>query len=404
MAPRFRADQVGSLIRPQALLALHKTASEGIPLATTSSEETKMNLQSATAKAIADVVQKQLDLCIRPITSGEYERSVFYEGFFEKLRGNELRNVRVPEDFRPNLPISESLVKAGIQETPASITTGKIEHVEPAYLHVWEMLKKGVPQEHWKDCKIALPSPTWQHVWLSKGRTYSSDVYSSDQEYFADLTAAYRAEIRILYDAGLRNLQVDDPQLLYFILESFTDGLRSEAVDPSELLDTYIWALNEVVRDRPEDLYVGVHICRGNIPGSNTGVLEGSYESIAEKLFRELDYDTFYLEFDDARSGSFEPLRFLPQGKTVTLGLISTKTPELEDLDELRRRVQDAATVIASGQKRTTGEVLEDSLAVSPQCGFASAHHGKNVGSEERMWDKLVLVRDLARSIWSGSS
>ncbi|KAL5389430.1 hypothetical protein DPSP01_002330 [Paraphaeosphaeria sporulosa] len=404
MAPRFRADQVGSLIRPQALLDAHKTLSKGAAPGTNSTEDDKKKLQLATASAIAAVVQKQLDLSIRPITSGEYERTVFFEGFFEKLRGNELRDVRVPEDFRPNMPTSDALEKAGIKTTSASVATGKIKHVEPAYLQVWELLKKSVPEEKWKECKIALPSPAWNHIWLSKGLAYTPDVYASDREFFADLTVAYRTEFKILYEAGLRNVQIDDPQLLFFILDSFKDGLRSEGVDPSELLDTYIWALNEVVRDRPKDMYVGIHVCRGNMPGSVAGFLEGSYENIAERLFRELDYDTFYLEFDDARSGSFEPLRFLPRGKNVTLGLISTKTSELESLEELKKRVYDAAEVIASGQNRSAEEVLQDSLAVSPQCGFASAHHGKNVGNEERMWDKLVLVRDLATSIWGDTA
>lgn len=392
MAPEFRADQVGSLIRPQLLLDAHKSAT---------ADGNIEQLNSATEQAIADVVRKQLNLGIRPITSGEYERTIFYAGFFEKLHGNECRDdIRVPEDFRPNLPILEGLLSIGIKRTSATVTVKKIRHVESAYMSVWNMLKKNLPEDHWKKCKIALPSPTWHHIWLSHGTAFSPDIYSTDREYFADLTEAYRAELKVLYEAGLRNIQIDDPQLLYFILDSFKEGLRGDGIEPMDLLDTYIWALNEVSRDRPNDLHIGIHLCRGNMPGASQGFLEGSYEKIAEKLFRELDYDTFYLEFDDARSGTFDPLRFLPQGKNVTLGLISTKTPELENLISLKERIYEAADIIAAGQKRSAEEVLQDTLAVSPQCGFASAHNGKNVGSEECMWQKLVLVRDLAQNVW----
>ncbi|KAF7540570.1 hypothetical protein G7054_g1267 [Neopestalotiopsis clavispora] len=387
MAPLFRADQVGSLIRPQHLLEAYGAKDEAV-------------LQTTIKEAIGTIVKKQLDLSIRPITSGEYERTAFYKGFYEQLQGIESRTAQLPEDFRPNIPVIDGMLRVGVKQVEASIATGKIKWTRPAYLDAWNMIKAELPEQEWKNCKIALPSPTFNHIWLRNGTAYSTDVYASNRDFFADVAVAYRAEIEVLYDAGLRNIQIDDPQLTYFILESFKEGIRQENVDPGELLDTYVWVLNEIVKDRPSDLFVGIHLCRGNMPGVNTGFLEGSYEKIAEKLLGELDFDTFYLEFDDARSGTFDPLRFLPRGKSVTLGLISTKTPDMENIEDIQKRVRDAAGVIAAAQKRSAEEVIEDSLAISPQCGFASAHYGRNVGTEERMWEKLVLVRDAARSIW----
>ncbi|KAH8682249.1 hypothetical protein BX600DRAFT_448080 [Xylariales sp. PMI_506] len=394
MPPRFRADQVGSLIRPQSLIDAFGPGFAAVDITKDST------LLHAVEGAITHAVQQQLDLSIRPITSGEYERSVFYNGFFEKLEGVENRNdIPLPGGWRNKLPITESLLKFGIKQASGVIATGKIKHSSSAYLTAWEMLKKTVPQENWKDCKVSIPSLTFEHVRLAHGTAFTPEAYSSDREYFTDLATAYRQELKILYDAGLRSVQIDEPQLSYFILDKFRDGFREDGLDPDEMLDLYIWALNQVVLDKPADMQIGIHICRGNMPGIK-GFMEGSYERIAEKVLSDLQYDTFYLEFDDPRSGDFDPLRFLPQGKSVTLGLVTTKLPELEDLETLRKRVLEAAQVIATGQGRTAEEVLEDSLAVSPQCGFASSNKGKGVGSEERMWEKLVLLRDLARSLW----
>jgi methionine synthase II (cobalamin-independent) len=390
MAPFLRADQVGSLIRPKALLEAYGSA-----------EANPENLVAVTEKAITHAVQRQLDLDIRPVTTGEYERVSFFTGFFEKLQGMELRSdLRLPEDFRRELPIIKTLQSFGLKVSSSVVTTGKIKHVAPVFLDGWETLKKTVPEDQWKYCKISIPSLTWEHFRLANGLAFTPEAYSSDREYFIDLAAAYRAELKILYDAGLRSVQIDEPQLMYFIQDDFLEGIRKDGIDPAELMELYIWALNLIVEDRPKDLHVGLHLCRGNMPGAK-GFLDGSYEKIAEKLLNGVNYDTFYLEFDDnTRSGNFEPLRFLPMGKNVALGLVSTKTPELENLEELNKRVHEAAQVIATAQGRTAEDVLQDTLAVSPQCGFASTNKANGVGSEERMWEKLVLVRDLARSIW----
>lgn len=397
MAPLFRNDQVGSLLRPASLLQSRKQ--QAIYSEDLSDEQTR-----ALKEAIGSVIQKQLELGVRPITSGEYERTVFYSGFFERLEGFELvKGLRVPDDLRPDLPTWPGLLKMGFSTRECCVATGKIKHVVSPNLPAWEMIKAATPPAHWKDCKISIPSITWEHIQLPKGGAARPEAYTSDKEYFADLAAAYRQELRTLYDAGLRSVQIDDPNLTYFVFDGFLEGLRRDGVDPDELLDLYVWAHNETLRDRPADMHIGIHLCRGNMPGVK-GFVEGSYDKIAQKLFSRLGHDTFYLEFDDVRSGSFDALKAVPQGKNVVLGLVTTKSPELEDLDTLVGRVYEAAEVIAQGQGRTKEEILADTLAVSPQCGFASHVFARGVGSEEKMWEKLTLVRDVARKVWPGEA
>ncbi|PSR82287.1 hypothetical protein BD289DRAFT_437808 [Coniella lustricola] len=396
MAPLFRNDQIGSLIRPASLI---KARSErGIYTDALSDD-----LKAQTQAAISSVVQKQLELGVRPITSGEYERTIFYSNFFENLGGIERRSgLRIPDDVRKGLPTWDGLLKIGYTTREACVATGRIQHVESPNLPAWEMLKAATPKERWADCKISLPSIVWEHLQLPRGGAWApTSPYTSDREYLADMAAAYRRELQVLYDSGLRSVQIDDPNLTYFVHEAFREALRADGVDPDELLDLYVWAHNEAIRDRPADLHVGIHLCRGNLPGpKGSGFVAGSYEPIAERVLARLHHDTLYLEFDNELSGSFESLRFLPRGKNVVLGLVTTKQPDMEDLETLVGRVHEAAAVIAAGQGRSTEEVLADTLAVSPQCGFASFAYNKGVGTEEKMWEKLTLVRDVARTIW----
>ncbi|KAF7341895.1 Methionine vitamin-b12 [Mycena sanguinolenta] len=396
MPPSFRADQIGSLLRPASLLDARK--SQDVYRDSALSPE----IAEATKTAIAGAVQKQLELSIRPITSGEYERTVFYSGFFEKLEGmTTTRGLPLPDAFRKGLPISYALLKMGRMDWEATIATGPIRRTAPAYLDAWEMLKSVTPPEHWGECKMSLPSIGWEHLVLAHGTAWAPGVYDSDRAYFADLATAYRAELRALYDAGLRHVQIDDPNLCWFFVDAFVDGCHADGVNPDELFDLYVWAHNEVLRDRPTGMHIGIHLCRGSTSAFHEFTW-GSYESIAEKLLTKLDYEQFYLEYEDPkRQGSFAPLRFLPRGKSVVLGIMSAKTGELEDIDMLEARVREAAEAIAKGQGRSAEEVLEDTLAVSPQCGFASLN--VNVGdgfTEEKMWAKLVLLRDVARRLW----
>lgn len=397
MAPLFRNDQIGSLIRPASLM---QARGEQDIYADALSDE----LREQTQAAIAAVVRKQLELGVRPITSGEYERTIFYSNFFENLEGIERQSgLRIPDDVRRGLPTWDALLRIGRTTREACVATGPIRHVASPNLPAWEMLKAATPPARWGDCKISIPSIAWEHLQMPPGGAYTAGSgYTSDREYFVDLAAAYRRELRVLWDAGLRSAQVDDPNLTFFVHEGFREQLRADGVDPDALLDLYVWAHNEAIRDRPAGLHVGVHLCRGNLPGPRgAGFVRGSYERIAERVLARLDHDTLYLEFDDEEaSGSFESLRFVPRGKNVVLGLVTTKRPDMEDLEALVGRVHEAAEAIARGQGRSAEEVLADTLAVSPQCGFSSSVYARGVGTEEKMWKKLVLVRDVARKVW----
>ncbi|KAF3771130.1 UROD/MetE-like protein [Cryphonectria parasitica EP155] len=409
MTPIFRADQVGSLLRPASLLDIRtKHQVTDSYAAITTSEE----VSRATSDAVAAAVRHQLDQSIYPVTTGELERSIFYGGFFETLEGLTTRPaLPIPSAFRRNLPSVARLQEAGVQTRPGVVATGPIRWTRPAYGDSWALLKRSVPDESYlPKCKITIPSPTYQHMQLRPGTAYTAESgYASDEAYFVDLAAAYRAELKSLYDAGCRNVQVDDPNMTFFVMDSFLAGCREEggAEAADELMEQYIRVHNACIAERPRDLHVGVHLCRGNMWSGvvEGGIGAGSYERIADRMLRGLDYDSFYLEYDDERSGDFAPLRFLPRDKRVVLGLVSTKRAALEDLDHLVKRVHEAAGVIAKAQGRTVDEVLRDNLAVSPQCGFASQSQGGGVGmTEARQWEKLALVRDLARKIWTDAA
>lgn len=407
MAPLFRADQVGSLLRPASLLELR--AQHNL---TASYDDITSNpdVEQATRAAITSVIQAQVHQSIYPITTGELERAIFYGGFFETLQGlATIPDLPVPAAFRTKFPTMAVLQNAGVTTRPGLVAVGRIRWTKSAYGDSWDLLKRAVPDaSYWPKCKVTMPSPTYQHMQLKQGAAYAAaSGYASDAEYFADLAAAYRAELRSLYEAGCRNVQFDDPNMTFFVMDEFLEGCRLDGIDPDELMEEYIRVHNACIAERPGDMHVGMHLCRGNMWNtvSKKGAGAGSYERIADRMFTGLNYDTFYLEYDDERSGDFEPLRFLPKGKNVVLGVVSTKRAELEDIEQLVRRVKEAAAVIAKAQGRSVEEVMDDSLAVSPQCGFASQHQGGGAGmTEEKQWQKLGLVRNLARKLWKDAA
>lgn len=400
MAPLYRMDQVGSLLRPKELLEARSAYSSPSQMYAVANET---KVKEAERKAIEDVVQKQLDLNIRPICSGEYCRFIFYGGFFEELQGmTPMPHLPIPEAFRTDFPTTTGLAKMGAKTRAAVVCTGPIRWTKSAYLEEWNMMRNALPEAQWRDLKITMPAPSYQHIQLKPGTAFMKESgYSSDEQYFEDLGKAFAAEIQALYDAGCRNIQIDDPHLTYFCSSQFLEGCRKDGVDTDALLDLYLASHDHFLRRKPgKDLHMGMHLCRGNMSGS-THWVSGSYDVIADKLFNKTDYDTYYLEFDDAeRSGGFVPLRSLPKGKNVVLGLVSTKKAELEDAEVLKRRVLEAAEEVARGQGVNTTEAL-DSLALSPQCGFSSISlaGGKDM-TMDRMWEKLVLVRDTAKQIW----
>ena len=359
-------------------------------------------IQEAEKQAVQWAVQKQLELFIRPICSGEYTRHIFYGGFFETLEGmTPISDLPIIEAFRTDFPTTSKLAELGAKTRAAVVCTGPIRWKRSAYMDEWKTLRSSLPPERWSECKITLPAPSYQHIQLKAGTAYTKDSgYTTDEQYFRDLAIAYVSEIKALYDEGVRNIQIDDPHLTYFCSSQFLDGCKKDGTDTDALLQLYLDAHNFILKDLPKDLHVDVHLCRGNMSGS-THWVGGSYERVAEQLFTQTDYQTYYLEFDDTeRQGGFEPLRFLPKGKNVILGLVSTKRAEMEKATDIEVAVGEAVDVIANAQGVEYSAAL-DCLGLSPQCGFSSSSlgGGKNV-TMEIMWKKLVLVRETAQRLW----
>jgi len=258
-------------------------------------------------------------------------------------------------------------------------------------------VKSLLPKDQTHEAKLTLAAPNWYHLRYRAGRAYPKEVYANDAEYFADIAKAYRAELKILYDNGLRNAQFDDPNLCYFCSEKMLAGFKKDGEDAEALFDSYIQLYNDCLKERPADFHIGVHLCRGNFAGSRH-FSEGGYDAIATKLFKHLSVDTYYLEYDTGRAGGFEPLMELPSHKNVSLGLVTSKFPELEKIEDLKQKVYTAADLIAKGNNSTRAEALKQ-LSVSPQCGFASHREG-NLVTKDDMIARLKLVRKLVDEIW----
>ncbi|KAK7181136.1 hypothetical protein DPSP01_010592 [Paraphaeosphaeria sporulosa] len=390
--PPFRAEHLGSLKRPQSLLdARYK---EG---------KSDKELQPLEDKAITDIVQTQLDLGFHAVSDGEYRRHMFWGTFWPALDGmEEIQNPPI-ETFRMYVPDIAAFMETGHKPGESVYCTGKIRHTgESTYVGQVEYLKSVLPQDKWGGMKLTLAAPNWYHLRYVDGKAYPKDVYQNDKEYFADVAKAYQVELDILYKAGLRNVQFDDPNLAYFCSEKMLEGWqkdRSNTVTADELLDLYIALYNDCIAKIPADMHVGVHLCRGNFVNSRH-FSEGGYDRIATKLFTQLNMHTYYLEYDTPRAGGFEPLAHLPKNKNVVLGVITSKFPELEDKEEMKKRIRQAADVMAKGQGESREEALKR-MGVSPQCGFASHAEG-NLIDIEGMKRKLALVREIADEVWPG--
>ncbi|KAL9110637.1 MAG: hypothetical protein Q9227_004814 [Pyrenula ochraceoflavens] len=381
----FHAEHIGSFLRPSELLEARKLHEDG-----------SKRLEAAEDDAITQLVNKQIADGVTPIMDGEYRRYIFYSGF-DRIPGFKAVPDLSLTDFK-RTPVTRKAMELGLAVRTAVVCTEKIRDDQSPFLAEWEGLKRLVPVDRRGDCKLTLPTPTWHHLQLPAHIAYSSEVYKDDESFFADLTKVYHTELQRLSNAGLRSVQFDDPNLLFFLSDQFRQDLRARGDDPEKLLDLYIKVHNNAIEGRPGDLHVGIHLCRGN--WGSLSFVDGSYEPLAEKLFQHLNYDTFYLEFDTPRAGDFGPLRFLPVDKNVVLGLISTKTSTMEDIDILVERVHEAADVISKAQRRSKAAVLGH-IAISPQCGFSSSSEARAQGiNEDVMWKKLNLVKEVAERIW----
>jgi methionine synthase II (cobalamin-independent) len=348
-------------------------------------------------RSIKDIVELQHELGYRAVTDGEYGRFMFWGGFFENLEGYEHLNEPNLEKLLPHR--RKLLQQLNATDKPATllVCTGKIKHKGSANIDDFNYLKTLVPKDEVKYIKVTLPAPQL----FNPRRNYmpehipSRTVYNGDDDYFADLSAAFRTELKILYDAGCRNIQFDDPAL-----GDLTSANARGAFDkdPAITLDQFITLYNLILADQPSDLHIGLHICRGNFKGAHFSA--GSYAAIAKRVFNEVNLPTFYLEYDSDRAGSFEPLKELPKNKHVVLGVVTTKAGDLEDLKALKERVREAAKYVAESTGQSTEEALKR-ISVSPQCGFAS-HSDGNPVTREDMVQKLKLIRSLANELWPG--
>jgi len=366
----FRADHVGSLLRPAALHELREQARK-----TAGSSE---KLREAEDRAIREVVKLQEDLGLPSVTDGEFRRDWWHIDFLAGFGGIELR--REGENLAgEKRPVSG--FKDADHKPPIPVLTGKLRRTKPSMLAHFEFLKsvvkKGTP-------KFTMPSPAMLHA--RGDRPSIRRVYPDEAEFWADLARCYREEIADLYKAGCRYLQIDDTTIAMFGDPKVQEQFRKAGDDPKKDVVIYAQAVNAAVRDVPDDMAVAIHTCRGNF--KSTWLASGSYDYVAETAFSTLDVDGFFLEFDDERSGGFEPLRHIPKGKRVVLGLVSSKIPDLEKSELLKRRIEAAAKFVP----------LEN-LCLSPQCGFSSTHHGNNLTVEQEK-AKLRLCIDTARDVW----
>jgi methionine synthase II (cobalamin-independent) len=363
--PPFRADHVGSLLRPQRL----KEARERFQR----NELTRDALRAIEDDAIREVVGKQEAIGLQGVTDGEFRRTFFHIDFLQRLQG-----VAVSGGIAAKFHTHEG----EIDFTPPRVTvTGKLRHVQDIQTEDFQFLQSITTRTP----KVTIPSPTMVHF---RGGRQGIDIkaYPDLDEFFEDLAQAYRLEVASLYRAGCRYIQFDDTNLAYLCDPRLRAEAQSRGDDPNQLPYAYAALINSVIDGRPADLAVAVHLCRGNF--RSAWVAEGGYEAVADALFNELHVDGYFLEYDDARSGTFEPLRFVPGGKVVVLGLLTTKVAALESIDDLTRRIDEAARYVR----------LEN-LCLSPQCGFASTVHGNQI-TEADQWAKLERILDVTRQVW----
>jgi 5-methyltetrahydropteroyltriglutamate--homocysteine methyltransferase len=361
-----RADHVGSFLRPKSVLDARDARAAG----TIDAAE----LRAVEDQAIADLVKWQEGLGLEAITDGEFRRVFFHTDFLLQLSGVE-ETGGIKKAFHNDKGVDVHFAP------PKIVITGKVAHVKPIQRADYAFLAGQVT----KTAKVTIPSPTMLH--FRAGRAgIPEDVYPDMQLFYDDVAAAYRDEIADLTQAGCRYIQFDDTNLAYLCDTGHRQDASNRGMDPDSITHEYARLINASFAGAPADMVKAMHLCRGNFRSS--WAAEGGYEPVAEVMFNECDIDAFFLEYDDARSGDFAPLRFLPKGKTVVLGLVSTKLGELESKDQIKRRIDEAAKFVAIEQ-----------LALSPQCGFASTVHGNDITTEQQA-EKIRLVVEVAEDVW----
>jgi 5-methyltetrahydropteroyltriglutamate--homocysteine methyltransferase len=362
--PPFRADHVGSLLRPQELSDARQQWREGKLAAT--------ELKELEDSHIRDIISFQEDIGLKSITDGEFRRDYWHLDFIAGFEGVSLNDETYGHAF-----------SGGGTVATFSITDKLGAHSGFMRDH-FSFLKENTNQT----AKFCIPGPGMTH--LRSGHSgIDAKAYPNLETYWPDLTAAYAAEVNELGKIGCTYLQIDDVSFAYLCDEDFRSDVKARGDDPDELLVTYARALSAAVAGRPEGMTVTTHMCRGNF--KSTFMTSGGYEAVAERMFDEMNVDGYFMEYDSDRAGGFEPLRFIPKDKMVVLGLITSKTPELESKDDIKRRIDEAAQFMDI-----------DQMCLSPQCGFSSTHHGNNLTVDEQR-KKLELVVEVATEVWGQS-
>jgi len=363
--PPFHADHVGSLLRPAELHAARAKARSG--------EIDRAALRAVEDKCIREVVALQESIGLRAVTDGEFRRDWWHIDFLHGFDGVEL--TRTGDAY-----YKDANFKNVDEQPPTLVIAGKIRRTKPSMLDHFKFLKsiaKATP-------KFTMPSPAMLHG--RADRDSLKKIYPDMNEFWADLTQAYREEIRDLYNAGCRYLQIDDTTIAMMGDPAVQDHFRKLGDDPKQNTAMYVNAVNAAIRDIPDDMTVCTHTCRGNF--KSTFLASGGYDFVADTVFSGLQVDGFFLEYDTERAGGFEPLKFMPKGKKVVAGLVSSKFPELEKKDDLKRHLDQAARYIPI-----------ENLCISPQCGFSSTYHG-NIMTIEQQAAKLRLCVETATEAW----
>jgi 5-methyltetrahydropteroyltriglutamate--homocysteine methyltransferase len=367
--PPYRADHVGSLLRPKPLLdAREQHARDALD------EEA---LRAVEDDAIRDVVRMQQEVGLRTATDGEFRRASWHMDFIYQIAGISRTEGDIQVPFRNEQGTVEFTSAALVVDGPLHID-------EPIFGEDFRFLAS-VAEGTGLTPKLTIPSPSMVHYRGGRA-SIDPDVYPDEEQFWADLTAAYANQLRMMADLGCTYLQLDDVSLAYLNDPKQRERMAAMGGDAEHQHEHYIRQINTVLADKPEGLTVTTHMCRGNYRSS--WAAEGGYDFVAEALFGELGVDGFFLEYDDERSGGFEPLRYVPPGKKVVLGLVTTKRGQLEDKDTLKRRIDEASRFVPLEQ-----------LCLSPQCGFSSTVEG-NVLTYDEQVAKLALLVETAEEVW----
>lgn len=368
LKPPFRAEHIGSFLRPQRLIEAARAHKAG--------KLDEAGFAKVQDDCVREIVAFQEGLGLRSITDGEFRRRGWSAGFIDSVEGFGLRDGTL--GFRTETQI------IGVASSPYAKSRLKRKHriIADDYKFLKTAVKKGTP-------KVTVASPPVMHYFLGP-KAYETSVYKDREAFFADLVKIYQDEVADLAAEGCTYLQLDDTAMPCNCDDKARHDVVARGEDPDELTRTYAKLINAAIAKKPAAMTVGMHLCRGNLKGA--WMAEGGYEPIADVLFNQVNVDGYFLEYDTDRAGDFQPLRFVPKGKTVILGLVSTKTPVLESKDELKRRIDAAAK-----------HCPLDQLALSPQCGFSSGGGSGQVVDEAATKKKLELIVDVAREVWGSA-